>query len=51
MVRASAKMCESFVHFDILHRTMSMQKLYYVTMTYFLKVKNGKKLYPINGRR
>ena len=33
---------ESFVDFDICHRMASLRKLYFVTLTYFLKVKNKK---------
>ena len=39
-VRTSTEMWESFVDFDICHRAVLLRKLYSVTLTYFLKVKN-----------
>ena len=34
-----------FVDFNICYRAVSLQKLYYVNLNYFLKVKNYKKIY------
>ena len=35
----------TFVDFDIYHRMVKLQKLYYLTLTCFLKVTNFKFLY------
>ena len=39
-IKKNVKM--KFADFDICYRMMSLQKLYYVTLTYFLKVKHFK---------
>ena len=36
------KVWETVVDFGICHRTVSLRKLYYVTLTYFVNVKNKK---------